>query len=57
MSPAETVLLAGVALALFGVLSVLGDAVFADADRRFVAYLAGLLLALAAVGYLLLHHA
>lgn len=54
MSLAETVLLAGVALALFGVVSVLTDAVFADADRRFVAYLAGLMLALATVGYLLL---
>ncbi|MBP1987155.1 hypothetical protein [Halolamina salifodinae] len=57
MSLAETVLLAGVALALFGVVSVLGDAIFADADRRFVAYLVGLMLAMATVGYLLLEHA
>ena len=57
MALAETVLLVGVALALFGVVSVLTDAVFADADRGFVAYLAALLLGLSLVGYLLLTHA
>ncbi|GAB7095145.1 hypothetical protein JCM30237_22980 [Halolamina litorea] len=57
MTLAETVLLVGVALALFGVVSVVADAVFADADRSFVAYLAFLLVGLAVVGYLLLRHA
>ena len=57
MSLAETVLLVGVVLALFGVVSVLGDAIFADADQRFVAYLATLLLGLATVGYVLLRYA
>lgn len=43
----------GVALAVLGAGSILFDSVHAGGDRRFVAYLVGLLLALAGVGLLL----
>jgi hypothetical protein len=50
----ETALLVGVALAVWGAVSLLFDSVLGGGDRRFVAYLVSLLLALAIVGYLLL---
>ena len=50
----ETALLVGVAIAVWGVVSLLFDSVFGGGDRRFVAYLVTLLLVLALVGYLLL---
>ena len=50
----ETVLLIGVVLAVWGAVSLLFDSVLGGGDRRFVAYLVSLLLALAFVGYLLL---
>jgi hypothetical protein len=50
----ETALLIGVALAVWGVVSLLFDAAYGGGDRQFVAYLVTLLLGLALVGYLLL---
>ena len=50
----EAVLLIGVVLAVWGAVSLLFDSVLGGGDRRFVAYLVSLLLALAFVGYLLL---
>jgi hypothetical protein len=50
----ETALLVSVALAVWGVVSLLFDSVLGGGDRRFVAYLVSLLLALTVVGYLLL---
>jgi hypothetical protein len=53
VTAAETVLLVGVVLAVWGAASVLFDAAVGGGNRRFVAYLVGLLLGLALVGYLL----
>ncbi len=50
----ETALLVGVALAVWGAVSLLFDSLLGGGDRRFVAYLVSLLLALVVVGYLLL---
>ncbi|WP_154018530.1 hypothetical protein [Halolamina rubra] len=54
MALGETILLVGVALAVWGAISVLLDALVGDGNRWFVGYLVGLLLGLAVVGYLLL---
>ena len=50
----ETALLVGVALAVWGAVSLLFDSLLGGGDRRFVAYLVSLLLALVVVRYLLL---
>ncbi len=54
MALGETILLVGVALAVWGAISVLLDALVGGGNRWFVGYLVGLLLGLAVVGYLLL---
>ena len=53
-SPAETVLLVGVVLAVWGAASVLLDAAIGGENRGCVAYLGGRLHGLAVVGDLLL---
>ena len=49
----DPLLLVGVGLALAGAGSIVFDAMYAGADKRFVGYLVGLLLSLAGIGILL----
>lgn len=53
VTPSDPMLLVGVVLAVAGAASILFDAAHAGGSRRFVGYLIGLLLSLAAVGLLL----
>lgn len=53
VNPSDPMLLVGIVLAVGGAVSVLFDAAHAGGSRRFIGYLVGLLLSLAAVGLLL----